>query len=714
MEILQIVYIACFHLSALFMAIAALRAFNRRHVWEPLTLLSVIMTGMVFWVIGYGFSEQGGTERIRSAGDALSIAMISVVAPLLHLYSLKYDGQRNTLRAAQYLPAFLPTAIALLALATQDRFHLFWSGPGRTASDGGPGFWFYYITSSLYMLAALATLMRSCARGFFRARIHLGYVAVWTVGFLISRIMKLMVAPYYALPFSLGPFLVLTASSLTLQAALTARMLGVEPIPIRAVADSMGEGIILADRAGLFVFANSKAKEILDIGDTVRPGIAMDEIAELAPFRKVSRSQDGCKPWESDVDLTRNGQHFVIRASSRPILDRHGVIAGRGVVLRDITAERVAQRQLASRQAELEALYNVARLGHADGSTEGISSDLLKALVEAAGADEGAAFTTEEKTVACLSQTDGFPRAHIARIMARHIEHFQQIRSAQHEQAEGRETKPDVRIIRKTTKELDLKVDFPRMLVAYSGLGEVMDVFFVLLAKDERAFEDSSTNRVAEAMALDIMNILRRRITETRLDYLSNHDPLTGLLNRRCFLTHAEKLDADCIRPVAVFLFDLDGLKVVNDILGHLEGDKQLVAIANILRSAFGPSAIIARMGGDEFAASLPGMDGRGATACIRKVRQTIDERNVESSSPPVLVSAGWAVCSQPGQSMMDAYGKADKSMYDDKISTDGAAEEQIVTWIRKTFTGSDLEVRLGRARRHARSSPWQQTDIGD
>src|SRR5437588_1422229 len=101
-----------------------------------------------------------------------------------------------------------------------------------------------------------------------------------------------------------------------------------------------------------------------------------------------------------------------------------------------------------------------------------------------------------------------------------------------------------------------------------------------------------------------IQDITERKRAEAALQSLSLVDELTGLYNRRGFLAVTEQHLAAIRRnkkmPVILYA-DLDGLKVINDSLGHHEGDRALVKAAEIFRETFRSSDIIARIGGDEF-----------------------------------------------------------------------------------------------------------------
>ncbi len=103
-------------------------------------------------------------------------------------------------------------------------------------------------------------------------------------------------------------------------------------------------------------------------------------------------------------------------------------------------------------------------------------------------------------------------------------------------------------------------------------------------------------------------DITMRRELEDRLRQTSITDELTGLLNRRGFMEMAEKAldqaERD-LQEMPLFFVDLDGMKAINDSMGHSTGDQALVDMANILRAVFRQEDLIARLGGDEFVALL-------------------------------------------------------------------------------------------------------------
>jgi diguanylate cyclase (GGDEF)-like protein len=145
-------------------------------------------------------------------------------------------------------------------------------------------------------------------------------------------------------------------------------------------------------------------------------------------------------------------------------------------------------------------------------------------------------------------------------------------------------------------------------------------------------------------------------------------DPLTGLFNRRGFVEHAPGLieTAACRnQPVGVLMFDLDHFKSINDRFGHAAGDDALRLFGEVMRANLRTSDLAARLGGEEFAAIVPG-GPEVALSVGERMRVAFQEAGVEIAgfAMAATVSVG-AVCERkPGISIETLLGRADETLY--------------------------------------------------
>jgi diguanylate cyclase (GGDEF)-like protein len=169
-----------------------------------------------------------------------------------------------------------------------------------------------------------------------------------------------------------------------------------------------------------------------------------------------------------------------------------------------------------------------------------------------------------------------------------------------------------------------------------------------------------------------IRDITKQKRFEEQLKYYSMHDQLTGLYNRTFFEEELKRLSTSREYPLTIISSDLDGLKRINDTMGHGTGDQLLVACADVLRKSLRDSDILARVGGDEFTAILPCTDAKTGENIFARIRENVDRYNREHGEPPLSLSLGAATAETKEISFKDIFKQADDLMYRDKKLKDG------------------------------------------
>jgi diguanylate cyclase (GGDEF)-like protein len=149
-------------------------------------------------------------------------------------------------------------------------------------------------------------------------------------------------------------------------------------------------------------------------------------------------------------------------------------------------------------------------------------------------------------------------------------------------------------------------------------------------------------------------------------------DELTGLYNRRGFLTLARqqiKMAERMRRGLVHIFFDLDGMKQINDTYGHREGDLALIESAEILRTTFRQSDVLARIGGDEFAVLALETSEVRADLLFARLQDTLNERNARGHRPYALSFSMGITSYEPGRSssVEELLAQADRMMYQQK-----------------------------------------------
>jgi diguanylate cyclase (GGDEF)-like protein/PAS domain S-box-containing protein len=186
------------------------------------------------------------------------------------------------------------------------------------------------------------------------------------------------------------------------------------------------------------------------------------------------------------------------------------------------------------------------------------------------------------------------------------------------------------------------------------------------------ATEIGATDGADHMYLAQILDVTDQRRFEEQLQHMADHDPLTGLENRRAFeravetqLAHVRRYGAEG----ALLVLDLDDFKAVNDTLGHHTGDELIMSVADVLRNEVRESDRVARLGGDEFAILLPKADEAQARAVAEKLVATIreDRRIFGGRAWTTTASVGVALFTPTRDTAEQVLVDADLAMYDAK-----------------------------------------------
>lgn len=173
------------------------------------------------------------------------------------------------------------------------------------------------------------------------------------------------------------------------------------------------------------------------------------------------------------------------------------------------------------------------------------------------------------------------------------------------------------------------------------------------------------------AAALGFMFLSSARL-RVELLWRAQIDELTGLLNRWAFKRIAVKETLRCMRlrsRLAVIMMDLDGMKGINDRLGHSCGDVVLQAVSSTLQAAVRDRDSIARMGGDEFCLLLPDTDIHEAVTVAERVRSQVDALAIRYGNETVKIRASFGVSStdRNGWNWQNLMDRSDAALYQAK-----------------------------------------------
>jgi diguanylate cyclase (GGDEF)-like protein/PAS domain S-box-containing protein len=331
---------------------------------------------------------------------------------------------------------------------------------------------------------------------------------------------------------------------------------------------------------------------------------------------------------EVPVGVEDGARELVLTVA--PHRDLHGAIAGALVVARDVTVERVAERARRAAEREFEVAFDRAPIGMFLADLEGRFLRVNDALCAIVGARPDELVGGDPLALVHRDDVGGVAEALST--------------------VDGRDIAEEHRMVRPGGEEVWVAVN-------------------ATLVRDD------------EGRPLHVLGQMRdvteRREYEARLRHLADHDPLTGLLNRRGFESALDAHVARCRRygaAGALLVIDLDGFKHVNDTHGHHAGDELLVDVASGLRERVRETDVLARLGGDEFAVLLPVETAAQAEVAAEALVAVIRERGRVRG---VTASIGVALVDATTETGEELQVRADRAMYAAKAAgRDGIAHE--------------------------------------
>ena len=429
----------------------------------------------------------------------------------------------------------------------------------------------------------------------------------------------------------------------------------------RTIFDSTNDAIFIADFEGKLLEVNQAACRSLgysrdELLQMMVRDIDTPESAAVLPERLAAIAQSGAACFES-VQLHKDRTTVPVEINNRAIHYR-GVPAVLGIA-RDVSERKKSEAQLQARTAELE---------RAQAETE----TAYQALLE----------ETERKRSAEASlrrSEDRFRRAYmnsvVGMVVADRTGRLLQVNETICRMSGYSEAELLGQSVLAVLREEDVDAKFEALFAGHEASCVTEQSFF---RKDgARVWVRANVCRIEEeggchsllALIEDISGEIEAR---AQLQYQATHDRLTGLLNRRAFedalgraVSNAQAKGA----ALVLMYLDLDGFKFINDSLGHGIGDLLLPAVGKRLSGCLRESAILARVGGDEFAIILEG-DKDAVAGCARKLLESLEAPFVIRGYE-LFVSASIGICCYPDDCLdpITLVQHADTAMYRAKHS---------------------------------------------
>ena len=234
-------------------------------------------------------------------------------------------------------------------------------------------------------------------------------------------------------------------------------------------------------------------------------------------------------------------------------------------------------------------------------------------------------------------------------------------------------------------RELSGAIDFARrnrVFIPYN---------FVFPYGSKVYYFEARINITATGEALIIIrDMTEHTLIEMELRDVAEKDSLTKLHNRRYFEEKLAGYDGRFGEDFSIILADIDGLKIINDTIGHRSGDRILMAFSMILKDLFGRIGHIARVGGDEFGIILVGYPQEKIEELLESSHEKIEEYNREPDAILMSISYGYSHMNSGTINTQALYQEADDKMYQNKLLKEASNKNSFVKTLMKTLEAKD------------------------
>ena len=460
-----------------------------------------------------------------------------------------------------------------------------------------------------------------------------------------------------------------------------------------SIVENSDDAIIASDRAGRIVAWNRGAEQIYGystreaVGRELETTVPVERAGEEKEILRRVLDGDAVAHFET-TRVRSDGSEFDASVSASPVRDSSGLVVAGAVIVRDVSARKHAERALREAEERFHRAFEAAPIGMAILDLEGRFASVNDALCELTGYSEEELGVT---SLPSISHPDELPATEQA---------LDALRAGQTETRQA-----EVRYLRPAGP--------PRWVAEHITV--IPDV------------EGQPLHLLLQAQ-----DVTERRDYEDRLQHMADHDPLTGLFNRRRFERELER-QAEHMRrygePGAAIVIDLDHFKYINDSLGHAAGDELIISAAGALRDRVRATDVLARLGGDEFAVLLPRATEAEAVQVGEEICKAIRAKaTVFDGSRRLKSTASVGVaCFEPDGGDLsgeDVIVNADLAMYDakeagrDRVATYSAGEygrpkvKARMTWVDRIRSALEedrlvlhaqpiLDLQTGRVDRH-------------
>ena len=599
--------------SAIISTIVAMIAWQRRSAVGG-TSLFIIMLAASIWSLTYSIRWLVNDVKAQLFWlDATYFGV--VVAPTAFLIlAFEYTDRVHILTSRIRL-GFSIIPILTIAFLWTDPWHgLFYNGlrTGDAILNGGIWFWIFIVYTYLVLLMASILIIQKIIRDkqFFQVQAGIllfGMLLPW-MGNIISMF---GFSPFPGL--DLTPFLFMLSGIFFMFGLFRFGLLDIGPIARSLLMENLQEGVLVLDKENRIVDLNPAAKSIFNISDEVFGKTFQQAYFNFPILEQLSKVIDTDK---SVIQVLSNPvREYAVRTFD--LSNQQNKFIGKIITINDVTEYREVQEKIRQSEEKYRLLF--------DNSVESILVIQDRIIV----------FCNPVTTELTGYSQDELINQSFVKLV--YPEDLQMVLDIYKRRVGGEPIKEryQFRLVR---KDLSFRwVETSGILIDWEGQPATLHF---------------------------LMDVTERKKAEVALEFRSTHDILTRLYNRQYFELEMERLQNSRRQPISILVMDMNGLKEINDTLGHAAGDEQLRIAAQVIRTAFRPDDVIARIGGDEFVVLLPETDRQAAETAVNRVISSMQEYNQKNPDENLVSFAIGYATNEENPDLREVFRVADRQMY--------------------------------------------------